>query len=98
MVAPTDEIEIVAFVYRSNKDLYLALHNKKETRGGLPSECFYLAFVLNYRSRILLRLTIAQNTIEVGIWVLSNSIPTPHSSSFRSFLERKERKITTQTN
>ena len=27
VVAPTDEIEIVAFVYRPNKDLYLALHN-----------------------------------------------------------------------
>ena len=54
VVAPTNEIETFAFGYRQNKDLYITLHNKKETRGGLPSECFYLAFVLNYRSRMSL--------------------------------------------
>ena len=45
VVAPTNDIEIVAFVYRPNKDLYLTLHNKKETCGGLPSACLHLAFV-----------------------------------------------------
>ena len=44
MVAPTNEIETFAFVYRPNKDLDLTLHNKKETRGGLPSACLHLAF------------------------------------------------------
>ena len=41
---PTNDIEIVAFVYRPNKDLDVTLHNKKETRGSELSACFYLAF------------------------------------------------------
>ena len=28
VVAPTSEMDIVAFVYKPNKDLYLTLHNK----------------------------------------------------------------------
>ena len=51
---PTNEIETFAFGYRPNKDLYVALHNKKETRGSLLSACLHLAFVLNYRSRMSL--------------------------------------------
>ena len=37
---PTNDIEIVAFGYRPNKDFYVALHNKKETRGGLSVRVF----------------------------------------------------------
>ena len=46
MVAPTDEIEIVVLATDQIK-IYISLFTikiKKETRGGLPSECFYLAF------------------------------------------------------
>ena len=49
MVAPTNEIETFAFGYKPNKDFYVALHNKKETRGGLPSACLHLAFVQKCR-------------------------------------------------
>ena len=35
--------------YRPNKDLDVALHNKKETRGSLLSACFYIAIELNFR-------------------------------------------------
>jgi hypothetical protein len=44
---PTNEIETFAFGYRSNKDLYLTLHNKKETRGGLSVRVFLHRFVSN---------------------------------------------------
>ena len=40
VVAPTDEIYVDAFGYRPNKDFYVALHNKKETRGGLSVRVF----------------------------------------------------------
>ena len=55
------------FGYRTNIEFYVTLHNKKETRGGLPSACLHLALKLNYRSRISLRLTIAQSLREAGI-------------------------------
>jgi hypothetical protein len=37
-----------------NKDFYVVLHNKEETRGSLLSTGFYIAIELNYRSEISL--------------------------------------------
>ena len=39
-------IEFFCLIDRLNKDLYLTLHNKKETRGSLLSTGFYIAFCL----------------------------------------------------
>ena len=46
MVAPTNEIETFAFGYRPNKDFYITLHNKKETRGGLYVRVFLHRFCI----------------------------------------------------
>ena len=53
---PTDEIDVVAFGYKPNKDFYVTLHNKKETRGSLLSACFYIAIELNLEREYFYRL------------------------------------------
>ena len=87
------------FGYRPNKDFYVALHNKKETRGSLLSACFFLALILIYRTRMSLWFTISQTSLgNIG----SSYVRTLHQPPFKffgsTFLERKVEKHKTQSN
>ena len=56
VVAPTDEIEILPLTTDQTK-IYISLFtikNKKKHAVGCPSACFYIALILNYRTRISL--------------------------------------------
>ena len=98
MVAPTDEIKIFCLIDRPSKDLYLTLHNKKETRGSLLSACFFLAIELNKRKGMSLWFTISHITLGNIGEVYVQTLDQPPQESFLLLFFKKEEKIITQTN
>ena len=93
MVAPTSEMDVVVFGYRPNKDLYLTLHNKKETRGSLLSACFFLALILNYRTSMSLWITISKTSLgNIGSSYEITLYHHPQKSFLLLFFKKEEKK------
>ena len=81
---------IIAYSFVAGK-LYLALHNKKETRGSLLSTGFYIAIELNKRSGILLWFTVAQTIVGNIGEVYVQTLDQPRRKVFCFFFSKKKR-------
>ena len=98
MVAPTSEMDVVAFGCRANKDLYLTLHNKKETRGGLSVRVFLHRIVFNLKTVMLLPFQAAKTLVGNIGSIYVQTLLQHHRKVFCFFFSKKKRKLLLQSN